>query len=283
MAANGNGIFQRTIDIYRGTRCSCTGVAVSANGTVYVSDKTNNIVRVFSDINNWERMDSIGQLVGQPGHLPDPQGIAIIGGTIFVADFNAGCIKMFSADDTRYLDEFGANDLDTPRSICTDQDGRLLVADKEGQRIQIFVLNGDQWGRNDTIGCDGRRPYDVAVDPRNKDIHVAFYNEHTIAIYSKNGNPISPNPTYNLGGRLQYPKAICIDSRGIRYIGAGEHSDKPENDRDRVYAVGPNDTLLGDTEVGALRSMTVDQHDKLYVTHWEDTCVIIYIPVDFNN
>ena len=64
---------------------------------------------------------------------------------------------------------------------------------------------------------------------------------------------------------------------------AGEHSNGPEKDKDCVYAVGPNDNPLGDTEVRALHSMTVDQHDKLYVTHWEDTCVVIYIPVDFNN
>ena len=90
-------------------------------------------------------IDPIGQPVGQPGHLPNPQGIAIIGGTIFVADFNAHCIKMFSAVDRQYLCAFGAEHLDTPCGICTDRDGRLLVADRDGKRIQRFVPDSEQW------------------------------------------------------------------------------------------------------------------------------------------
>ena len=166
-------------------------------------------------------IDPIGQPVGQPGHLPNPQGIAIIGGTIFVANFNAHCIKCSQLlIDSIYVHLVQNIWTLHVVSVQIEMEGCWLLIGTENESKDLYrTVNSGNSSRH-TIDCDGRQSYDVAVDPRNKDIHVAFYNQSYIAIYSENGNPISPNPTYNLGGRLQYPKAICIDSRGIRYIGA---------------------------------------------------------------
>jgi peptidylglycine monooxygenase len=87
-------------------------------------------------------------------------------GEVFVADGYANArVHRFSADGT-LLDSWGApgsgdGEFLTPHAIWIDRAGRVLVADRDNHRIQIFDQSGayiDQWS-------DLYRPMDVWEDP----------------------------------------------------------------------------------------------------------------------
>ena len=203
--------FRDSGSVHREIGGACTGVAVGKDGTVYASDWTNNTIRVFKPDGEKTQIGKSDN--SRNNNIYHPCGIALIGNTIYVVS-HGGHIEMYSTDGT-FIDEFGADKLSHPYGICTDicTDGkeRVLVADYDNKRIQIFTSQGVFIK---SIGCS-TNPCDVAVDPEGN-IHAALYSNNHIAIYSEDGNLID---TYDLEGKLKHPTAIYIDSKGYRFIG----------------------------------------------------------------
>ena len=240
--------FQNMQVIYKNVGDYCFGVAVHDNGTVYASDYKACTIKVFKP--NGEETQIGSSDKGEKLSLP--HGIALIGDTIYVVSFGNGTVKMYSTEG-RFIGGFGSNgngirQLSHPYGICTDRKGRVLVADQSNQRIQIFTSQG---GFIKTIGCS-THPFDVAVDPEGN-IHAALYNNNHIAIYSEDGNLID---TYNLGGKLQHPRAIYIDGKGNRLIGT---------ENGAVHIADPTGTLIATRQVDNSWGVTMDKNGIIYV------------------
>ena len=263
---------------YIDMRGPCYGVAVHDNGTVYAGDENANTIKVFKPPNG------VNNQIGSPkidgGQLSNPRGIALIDDTIYVVSSGNHTVKTYSTDGT-FTGGFGTDDLETPRGICTDKKGRVLVADRGNNRIQRFTIQkieGRVTGEfQQTIHCDAS-PYDVAVDPKGN-IHAALYDNNHIAIYLEDGNLIN---TYNLGGELLFPKAIHIDHEGYRIIGGGKLSPDDMNDKDRIWIANSENTpiLPKSRLVRVLSSVTTDRNGIIYTTDWKDNDVGRY--VDYN-
>ncbi|KAK6728962.1 hypothetical protein RB195_006177 [Necator americanus] len=84
----------------------------------------------------------------------------------------------------------GDGELCRPWGICVDLRGRVLVADRSNNRIQIFDRDGGFLAK---FGCGGTRPgqFDrpagVTVNTRNN-IVVADKDNHRIQVFDENGN-----------------------------------------------------------------------------------------------
>ena len=259
---------------------NCSGVAVHDNGTIYASDWTNNTIRVFQP-------DGEETQIGRNNCIYHPCGIALIGNTIYVVS-HSGHIEMYSSTDGRFIGEFGskgngAGQLSHPYGICTDGKGRVLVADYDNNRIQIFTSQGVFIM---SIGCS-TGPCDVAVDPEGN-IHAVLYSNNHIAKYSEDGNLID---TYNLGGRLQRPTAIYIDGEGYRLIGTNNRivhfipatydcrepplNQLPDAAVD-VHVTDPSGKCLFTKPVGDMCAVTVNGDGIVHVAQYYYNGVAIY-------
>ncbi len=112
-----------------------------------------------------------------PGYLDGPSGVAVApNGDVYVADGHGGTTNdriVKFAKDGRLIMAWGkhgkaAGEFDTPHGIALDSAGRVYVADRANNRIQIFEPDGKFVAEWKQFG----RPSDIAID-KNDMIYVA--------------------------------------------------------------------------------------------------------------
>ena len=115
-----------------------TGIAISANGLIFVSEYGgNDRIQVFTRDGNIRR--AWGSYGAGPGQFERPQGIAVSGDRIYVADAANHRIQVFSLEG-KLLSTWG--DLKYPYSVSLDGDGNVLVAEYGRHRISKFTSEG---------------------------------------------------------------------------------------------------------------------------------------------
>ena len=110
------------------------GVAVAANGDVYISDGNNRRVQVF---------DAQGEFVRFVDTSGVPRGIAIDPKQrVYVADALAHTIAVFD-DQGKMITQFGERgfgpgQFNYPNDITLDQGGRIYITDRENNQVQVW-------------------------------------------------------------------------------------------------------------------------------------------------
>jgi hypothetical protein len=160
-------------------------------------------------------------------------------GELFVSDGYGNCrVHRFSAqgDLIASWGEVGSGpgEFRLPHGILVDHQGRVLVADRENDRIQLFDYDGnflDQW-------TDIQRPCDMAIDaegriyvaelwrPKGKKSFVHGVAETDqpgrVSILSPDGRPLARwtgRPDDRAApGSFVAPHGITVDSRGAVYV-----------------------------------------------------------------
>ena len=246
---------------YKNVGGYCHGVAVDDNGTIYATDISNNTIKVF-------RPDGTEGQIGGPdevgGGLSSPTMLAIQDDVIYVVNNQSHMVKMYSTEG-RFIGRFGGygsgnGQFNYPWGICTDEKGRILVADYGNNRIQVFTSKGNFIMLFPCSGC----PYDIAVDPEGN-FHVALSGDNDIAVYSQDGRQIK---TYNLGGKLQGPRGIYIDDGGNRIISA--YSSK------EVHITDAEGKLISTRWIEDSWGITMDRNGVIYVAEYTNNRVSIY-------
>jgi len=235
------------------------GIAVGPDGLVYTTDDGDHTVRKFTPAGE-ELM-----VIGTPGKPSDtgydqqkgagsirrsgppfnrPTGVAIAAdGDIFVSDgYGNARIHRFTAEGKlRYSwgePGTGPGQFNLPHGVCLDAAGRVLIADRENDRIQLFTQEGeylDQWTHI-------QRPTDICVD-RDGLIYVASLwwqvgqtscvngpIRHDlpghISVLDADGNLLLRwiSADRCAAGNFLAPHTICVDSRGDLYVGEVTHT-----------------------------------------------------------
>jgi DNA-binding beta-propeller fold protein YncE len=172
-------------------------VAISPlNGDIYVADRDNQRVQVFTSTLQWKA--TLGQ-TGVSGidnaHFNGPRGVAVDwSGNVYVADRENQRVQKFNSSHA-YVDTLGVTgvcsaSLDhfcSPSAVAVDRLGRVYIADSGQHRVQVFDANGGYlatiggaWG---ILTGQLRGPAGVAVD-RAGAVYVADANNHRVQKYS---------------------------------------------------------------------------------------------------
>jgi sugar lactone lactonase YvrE len=188
------------------------GIFISTDQRIFLVDRDAHQVLGFS--RDWHPLLSLGERHGPRLQAPfnHPTDVAIgADGSIFVSDGYANAaVHCFWPDGrlrwTRGRPGRGPGEFMTPHGIWAESDGRILVADRENNRIQFFDSDGtylDEW-------TDLFRPMNIFVDNDGR-IYVTEQVPR-LSVFSRNGTLI---------GRCRTPRVghgVWVDSRGDIYL-----------------------------------------------------------------
>ncbi|UCH58207.1 MAG: hypothetical protein JSV18_05975, partial [Candidatus Bathyarchaeota archaeon] len=126
------------------------GVYIDADDRVYCVDKMDHTVRKFTQ--NGELLLTLGtkEQPGEAGaHFNRPTDIALSpSGEMFVSDgYGNSRLHRFSPEGEHILSwgepGDGPSQFNLPHGIWVDRKGRVLVADRQNRRIQLFTQDGE--------------------------------------------------------------------------------------------------------------------------------------------
>jgi uncharacterized protein (TIGR03663 family) len=180
-----------------GTFIEPWGVAVDAQGDVYVADTWNHRIQKF---------DQAGKFLlewgsaGQPGDGTNgfwgPRGIAVGNdGHVYVTDTGNKRVVVFN-EDGKFLLEFdgsGNGSLDEPVGIALGQNDDVYVADTWNKRVAVFSTSGQfrtswpvQAWNSDALD---NKPY-LALDAQGR-VYITDPEGFRIIVFSPEGKPLS--------------------------------------------------------------------------------------------
>jgi len=148
------------------------GVAVAADGSVYVADFANHRVQKFTSegvfVTSW------GTEGTGDGQFDHPSSVAVtLDGNVYIADFWNHRIQKFTSEGvfvTKWGAEGdGAGQFQDPGAVSVAPDGIVYVADRGNDRIQEFTADGmflqewGEWGRFNNGSFYFYEPTDVTV------------------------------------------------------------------------------------------------------------------------
>lgn len=197
------------------------GIAVNAQGAIYVSDTLNSRIQELSQRGP---IDTFGSFGSAPGQLRLPWGVAVDKqGDIYVADSGNHRVEEFSPQK-QLVREWGSlgsgpGQLNSPTGITVDAQGTVYVADTQNHRIEMFSPSGTflrQYGP--VLPGYGRLflPDALATDASG-DLYIG--DEHMIVKVSPLGKVLQ---TFALSaqnsGSAGVVAGIIVDSGGNLYV-----------------------------------------------------------------
>ena len=173
---------------------------------------------------------------GVPGAGPDtfngPSDVAIApNGDIFVGDGHGGAtnarIVKFSRDGT-FLKTWGRRgtapgEFGTPHGLAFDSTGRLFVADRDNNRIQIFSQDGEflaewkQFGRPSGVHIDSADNLYVADSQSDGEKQNPPFRRGIRVGSAKDGSVTAFIPFWNPDPKAPAPEGVITDAAGNLY------------------------------------------------------------------
>ena len=198
------------------------GISIGPDDSIYLVDAGNHTVKKFTP--EGELLQTLGAEdrpgeEGQPFNKPTDVALSP-SGEIYVSDgYGNSRLHRFSPNGKLFLSwgtpGDGPGQFNLPHSVWVDRHGRIYVADRENNRIQLFTSQGEfltQW-------TDFLRPTDIFIDAEEK-VYVAEL-QHRVSILNLEGELLA-----RLGGGKSHapgefvaPHAVWTDSRGDLYVG----------------------------------------------------------------
>jgi sugar lactone lactonase YvrE len=228
------------------------GVALDANGIVYVADCDNNRIRKISlsgDVTTLAGSDSLpfADGMGTAASFFCPWGVALDeNGIVYVADTYHHRIRMISLSGNvttlagsggyQYADGVGvAASFSHPNGVALDANGIVYVADTDNNRIRMISISGNvttlagsgSYAYADGVGIAAsfRSPNGVALDA-NGLVYVADTGNNRIRIISISGNvtTFAGSGSYayadgvGIAASFRSPFGVALDANGIVYV-----------------------------------------------------------------
>ncbi|CAF0880573.1 unnamed protein product [Adineta steineri] len=193
------------------------GIAYLSDGTLSVVDTNSSQVKLFDPIRR-ECVLKFGQAGTRPGALLYPYRVAILPGhdlLVMVQRSPRPMIQIFDRNG-QFIRRFG-NDLESPRAICIDQQGRIIIIESKIMKVHIYdATSGRLWGQ-----CDLRDhlsfPTSVCVNDRHE-LYVSDNESHFVRVFDYTGKHLK-----NIGAGITYPIACRINQPRRELIVVDNH------------------------------------------------------------
>jgi tripartite motif-containing protein 71 len=147
------------------------GVAVDEEGRVFVCDRSNHRVQVFSKDGAFVR--KVGTQGSEDGQFKAPVGVAVDEEHVFVADCDNDRVQVFTKPGVHV------------RTIGGVDEEHVYVGDFNNHRVQVFRKNGEfvrVLGQRGTGDGEFRNPTGVAVYGRC--LYVGDCSNHRVQVFS---------------------------------------------------------------------------------------------------
>ena len=190
------------------------GVAVSPNGTCFVSDYNSHLIHVFDAERNHIR--TFGQRGAGPGQLSYPIGLATTAdGVLLVTNYSNNCVDIFSETGT-FIRRIGQGELGCPVDVAVHANGQVYVADYGNYCVTVLTQDGQlvrTFGSHGSGAGQFRNPYGIAVSPDGQ-VYVSDHSD-----YGKKGRMqvFTADGTYVRAfgqGQLNGPRGITFTTQG---------------------------------------------------------------------
>jgi len=193
------------------------GIAFLSDGTITVVDTNSSQVKLFDPIRR-ECTMKFGQAGTRPGALLYPYRVAVLPGhdlLVMVQRSPRPMIQIFDRNG-QFIRRFGS-DLESPRAICIDQQGRIIVIESKIMKVHIYdATSGRLWGQ-----CDLRDhlsfPTSVCVNDRHE-LYVSDNESHFVRVFDYTGKHLK-----NIGAGITYPIACRINQPRRELIVVDNH------------------------------------------------------------
>ena len=216
------------------------GIAVDADGNVWVTDiqgkggKGHQVFKFSPEGKILMKLGTAGVAGSGPNNLNQPNAVAFApNGDIFIAQGHGGDggnqIAKFSKDG-KYIKTWGRKgiapgEFDLPHCLAFDSKGRLLVGDRNNNRIQVF----DQEGNFIEQFTQFSRPSGIAID-KNDVIYVADSESESVSrnhfgwkrgirvgsIRDGKVTAFIPDPV-ETANTTSAAEGVAVDSKGVIY------------------------------------------------------------------
>ena len=166
------------------------GMAVSSNGTCFVSDYNSHLIHVFDAERNHVR--TFGQRGTGPGQLNSPEGLATTAdGLLFVTNYRNNCVDIFKEDGT-FIRRIGQGQLRYPIDVTVHANGQVYVVDNGNHRVTVLSQDGQlvrTFGSQGSGAGQFSSPHGIAVSPGGQ-VYVSDYSNRRVQIFTTDGTYI---------------------------------------------------------------------------------------------
>lgn len=218
-AGSGNGQFEHP-----------AGIAVDAEGNIWVADEENDRVEEFDE--EGEYLGQFGAEGEEKGQLESPTDVAIdFAGNVWVADTGNNRIDEFSSGG-EYLSSIGLESEEEPEeeeslfsgpeSLAIDSHDNIWVADTYHREVKEFDHSGELIGAfGGEFGSEPGQIIEasaIAVDPEDH-VWLADYSNYRVSEFDDEGNFIREIGGFGSGdGQFEGPDAIDVDAEGDVWV-----------------------------------------------------------------
>ena len=205
---------------------SSHGIRVDADGNIWTVDVGAHRLVKFNP--SGQILMTIGGVRGAPGKDNDvkdafnqPTDITFApNGDMFVSDgyVNARVIKFNK--DGEYLKHWGKKgtgdgEFNLVHDVALDSRGRLYVADRNNQRVQIFDQNGTFMGKWTDVGA----PWGLYYVKRENVLYMCDGLNDRIVKLNLDGQILGVLGSHGkIPGKLDFPHNLAVDSTGAIYV-----------------------------------------------------------------
>lgn len=211
------------------------GLAVAADGSLYVADTYNNRIDHFSPdgklIQAWGTFADVSKGAAPGGTLNQPWGVAVApDGSVFVTDTWNHRIQKFTADGQfiKMWGSLGQSDSPDsfygPRGIAIDAAGHLYIADTGNKRIAIYDKDGNYLAQFGSAGIDPGQfdePVGVSLDSAGRVYVTDTWNQRVQVFTPDPANPLTFQPSLDWAISGWYGQSL--DNKPFLAVDANQH------------------------------------------------------------